>query len=460
MNLKEYFFLFLIIIGFLFSIFNNFYQIEHFDNFRVNPNGAIAHSMITSDILNFWKEGAMIAEELTNGKSYFLTGDEYRRPYLPSRIYAFFSILLSQDLLSSEGLVSLEFNKISILISQSIIYYILLICLYFTLINHIPKNFSKIAVLFLAFEPTLFMYHSSFLSESIFFSLQILLMIFLLFKKHSNLSIFLIGLILGILYLQRSVAIFYIIPVLIYFYLINKQNFAKYALIMLIALSFIHIFIGYHNYKRIGHFYTVSTQAKDGFYDYLIPTIISKKNSINIPEAQEYINKQKKDWMKKNNFVNKSFESEINRLKYYNYTKDYSSEIMIKNPLLTAQIIFKKTLHFIVIDPLTHVYYFHKWDNLNGLFYGSETQKKWIIPRIIYSLIIYFFVLLGIYNFFQNEKNNKLIILIILSMLYFTAVQSWYGGTRYFAPVLIYLSIPFSYGLIGFKRLIKNLFKI
>lgn len=254
MNIRENFFLFLVLTGFILSILNNFYQIEYFDYFRASLDGSKLHSMINSDIFLFWKEGALTAEDLINGKNYFLTGEEYRRPYLPSRIYAFFSILMSQDLLTNDGLVSLEFNKILILISQTIIFYFLIICLYFVLIKHLPKNVSKIIIIFLAFEPTLFMYHSSFLSESIFFSFQILLLIFILFKNHSNFSIFLIGLILGILYLQRSVAIFYIIPILIYFYSLNKKFFIRYALIMLVSLSIVHTFVGYHNLKRIGFF--------------------------------------------------------------------------------------------------------------------------------------------------------------------------------------------------------------
>ena len=456
MNIREFFFLFFVLTGFILSILNNFYQIEYFDYFRASVNGSKLHSMINGDIFLFWKEGALTAEDLINGKNYFLTGEEYRRPYLPSRIYAFFSILMSQDLLTNDGLVSLEFNKILILISQTIIFYFLIICLYFVLIKHLPKNVSKIIIIFLAFEPTLFMYHSSFLSESIFFSFQILLLIFILFKNHSNFSIFLIGLILGILYLQRSVAIFYIIPILIYFYSLNKKFFIRYALIMLVSLSIVHTFVGYHNLKRIGFFYNVSTQAKDGFYDYLLPIIISEKNKINISDAKIYLEDKKKIWMKKNNLENKSFEDELNRLKYYDYAKNYSLNIMIKNPLLTSKIILKKTLHFFVIDPLTHVYYFHRWDNLEGSFYGSDTQKKWVVPRIIYSLIIYFFVFLGFYNFFRNEKNNKLFFLIILSILYFTIVQSWYGGTRYFSPILIYLSFPFAFGLVSFKNFIQN----
>jgi hypothetical protein len=225
---------------------------------------------------------------------------------------------------------------------------------------------------------------------------------------------------------------------------------------MTLSFLIIHVIIGYHNFKRVGIFYTVSTQAKDGFYDYLVPLIISKKNEITTNEAKKYLNNQKMIWMKKNNLDENLFTDETKKMKYYDYAKDYSIKIMLKNPVITGKIIFKKTLHFFIIDPLTHVYFFHRWSNEEGLFYGSENQKKWLIPRIIYSFIIYFFVFFGLLKFFIHEKNNRLFILSILSIIYFTAVQSWYGGTRYFAPIIIYLSFFFSYGLINFKDLIKT----
>jgi len=463
MNIRQNIFFLLVSIGLIFSLLNNFYQVEFFDNFRFNSIEGKTHSMVTGDILSFWKEGYSITNDLKLNKSYLETGGEYARPYLPSRIYAFFSIILSQDLISSDGSVSLNFNKTLILVTQTIIYYFLIIWLYFILLNYLPTNISKVSILFLAFEPTLFMYHSSLWSESIFFSLQILLLILVLFKNQNYLSVIIVGLILGILYLQRSVAIFYIFPVLIYFYLTFRENFIKYASLILITLFSVHAFVGFHNYKRIGIFYTISTQAKAGFYDYLLPEIISNKKNISQSEAKLFLEKKTKTWMKKNNLSEDMFdlnnENEKNRLKHFNYIKKYSIKIMIENPLITLRIISKRTLHFFVIDPLTHVYYFHRWDNEAGYYQNSEIKKKLIFPRIMYSLIIYLFVVFGIYRYFKNENNNKFFIFLILSIIYFTLIQSWFGSTRYFAPILIYLSFPFSYGLVSFVNLIKKSYK-
>ena len=123
---KENTFLLIILTGLIFSLFNNFYQIEKFDNFNNSSKITERHSMITGDIEDFWREGDQIVQEMKNGKSYFESGGEYRRPYLPSRIIGLFSFLSSENLLSEDGKVSLGNKKILLLIIQSLTYYILL----------------------------------------------------------------------------------------------------------------------------------------------------------------------------------------------------------------------------------------------------------------------------------------------------------------------------------------------
>ena len=45
-----------------------------------------------------------------------------------------------------------------------------------------------------------------------------------------------------------------------------------------------------------------------------------------------------------------------------------------------------------------------------------------------------------------RNKNKDLLILIVLSSVYFFTTISWHGNTRYFVPVLIYLSVFFGNG--------------
>ena len=53
---KENVFFLLILLGLFFSLFNTFYQVEFFDNFRFNSVEVKTHSMVTGDILSFWRE--------------------------------------------------------------------------------------------------------------------------------------------------------------------------------------------------------------------------------------------------------------------------------------------------------------------------------------------------------------------------------------------------------------------
>ena len=66
----------------------------------------------------------------------------------------------------------------------------------------------------------------------------------------------------------------------------------------------------------------------------------------------------------------------------------------------------------------------------DALIYASKNHEK------VCVLYIY-----------KKKEYKHLLIYLFLSIVYFTGVQSWYGGTRYFAPILIYLSFLFSFGV-------------
>ena len=81
-------------------------------------------------------------------------------------------------------------------------------------------------------------------------------------------------------------------------------------------------------------------------------------------------------------------------------------------------------------------------------FVYSDIHKKWIPIRLIYTILIYSVVCFGIYDFFKNKNNNNLLLIILLSVAYYYLLLGWYGKTRLFVPILIYLSIFFGNGLV------------
>ena len=94
-NIKNIFNL-ILFLTFIFSIINSIYQYSSFDKIVKHQNFDERHQLINGDIKDFWSEGHSIAEDLKNGKNYFETGGEYRRPYLPSRLFAFYSLISSE----------------------------------------------------------------------------------------------------------------------------------------------------------------------------------------------------------------------------------------------------------------------------------------------------------------------------------------------------------------------------
>ena len=453
-KLKNNWFLISLFTFFLISISNNFYQIKLFDKYEGSKKAPNKHLMINGDIGDFWYEANQIDKEIQEGKNYIETGGEYRRPYLPSRTFYLFSSFFERNLVTGSGKVFIGTEKVLILIFQSLFYYSLLFVLYKSILKKIPRLNSQIIILFLACEPTIFQYHSSFWSESIYFSLQLIIIIFILKNNHSISSLLLFGLILGIFYLQRSVSIFYILVIFLYYILFIKEKLIKYFFLILVGFMIVLVFIGFHNYKRAGVFYVTSTQAKDGFYVYLAPEILAKKYNIDSKQALKNLQAIKASWINDNKL---NIKNEIDRLKIYNYQQNVAFLTILNNPLISFKVISIKTMHFFVIDPLTHVYYFHRWNTDDGDFYKSDAQKQWIIPRIAYSILIYFFCIMGVLSIYKKKKYNNILIYILLSIFYFTAVQSWYGGTRYFSPILIYLSFLFSFGVTFLIKKFKEL---
>ena len=122
------------------------------------------------------------------------------------------------------------------------------------------------------------------------------------------------------------------------------------------------------------------------------------------------------------------------------------------------KIYIKKTIHHGLLNPV-QVYYWHKYNNddIKEEYHLSLEHKKWIWKRILYSLIIYFFVLIGIFYSLKKIEYRNFNYFIILSILYFMVMLGWMGNTRYFMPSLILISIFFGEGAFSIlKNFSKN----
>ena len=142
-------------------------------------------------------------------------------------------------------------------------------------------------------------------------------------------------------------------------------------------------------------------------------------------------------------------KTEKDRVEFSNKVLEYSFEFFKKNKLATFKTVFKNTLHFAVLNPLESTYFFNKflYKGPEGTgYYKSHTHKNSIPIRIFYTIFIYLICFVGLFECYKLKKYN-ILILMILSIFYFTSILSWIGMTRYNAPNIIFLSIFFGLGL-------------
>ncbi len=445
---------------FFLSIFLSTFIIDKYDKYEISSDNKINHQIIKADVLRFWKEAHDIKSEYENGNSLSELGNWYFSSFLPSKTIAIYYTLISEDLFiekieDNELLVKSENKKIGFIYIQIIIFFCSTFYFYSVLRKKIG-NSAFFVFIFLLIEPTIHQFNYSFHSESIFFSITILLLSQLIKNSNHSLNGFFIGFLVGILYLQRSISIFYFIPILIYFFLEKKK--IKYFISYFIGIALIIFLLGSHNYMRSGIFYFTPFQSKIDLYQYLIPNILDKKEKSTSLRDMNEMSQKIVSFKKENNI---DFQNEGDRLIYGNFVRKLSIQYLIDNSLLTFQVIFKKSLHALNFNPF-EIYSFYEYeykpDDHKKRYYKSLEHQNLVKVRVFYSLIIYLVCLLG---FFYMMKERKLInfqILLILSIAYYVAIGGWLGNPRYLSTNLIFLSVFFIFGLSNLKKIATKLF--
>jgi len=180
----------IIILGITFSILYSLFNLKYFDkNQDLNK-----HLMIRGDINLIWQESYEFKEDLLEKNKIIGAGKEYTRTFLPSKILSIFFIIFDEKLYQDyEKKIVAIGGKFKFLLFQVILYYIALLFFYKNLIKfYKDENLSLFTVSFLALDPNIIQWHSTFWTESIFFSLQLILMSMIINKKKSYINFFII----------------------------------------------------------------------------------------------------------------------------------------------------------------------------------------------------------------------------------------------------------------------------
>ena len=235
----------LIFIGLIYSITISIVDTKKFDQHRINSIGNQIHPIIRTDVSQYWNSAHDFKVDIESGKNFFKSGEEHRSIYLYPKLIALYFLAINKDIKNSENQFVLNNYKYGIPIIQSLIFYSLLILLLKRL-NHLFAPRVVILIIgFLALEPTLIQYHSSYWTESLYFSFLILILFFLLKVKKDLSYNFLIGLLIGLSILQRNVSMYLIIPIIVYLLLVFRKKSFLPIVSCIIGYSLIIFFLGY-----------------------------------------------------------------------------------------------------------------------------------------------------------------------------------------------------------------------
>jgi hypothetical protein len=450
-----------IVLFFFLSILISKYNLTNYDK-NIHIDDYKYHQMIKTDSYRYMSQGAEIKRDLDNGINFFKTGPESYTKYLPSRIAAAYYYFFDLDLFNN-----FEEKKINLgihffyLIIQCFAYYLSLFFLSLTLIKIFNKKIVLFTIIFLAAELTILQYHGTFWSESYFFSLQIILLTLVLNKINNNYNFFFIGFFLGLLSLQKQMAFFYIVPIIVYFFFLEIKKKPKKLFIIFFGWLIVQLFLGTNNYIRSGKFYLLTADTKLDLHRDLVEVVMSNKNNITRREFAVGEGDIAIKWIKDNFIPHNELkvQSSADKLTYMDYRGFISSESdkvefdnFIRNrtfkyiynyPKDFILHITKRSFHSGLLNPF-HIYSDHNFRS-GEMYYETSTHKKLIPYRIVYSIFIYLISILGLFYLFKNKKYN-LLFLLFLSISYFFFLVSWHGNTRYFVPVLIYISLLFGHG--------------
>ena len=446
------------------SIFLNLQKsysfLEKYDKYQVRSDGLEEHMLIKSDIHSIWSAASRLLEDDKKGINYLKSGKEYSRTYLPSFIVYIYYKIIGEEIeekntdkskIVSDVKFKIKNGKFGLLIFQNILFFLSMIFFYFYNRSIIKEKILLLSIFFICFEPTISQWHSFFFTESVFISLLVIFLSLILNLKDNFYYIFILGILIGIIYLQKNLGFYLIIPaIIILFFKLKKKS------IILIPIMFMGylipiLFLGIHNNVRSGEFYILSKHMKIAPYHYIHHKLISAQYKIDTKKSLELIKLNEKNWLEENKI---DLNNESDRLQFYKYKQKIFFKSSLENPISLFKIVIWKTLQSGVLDP-NYTLKFTEIDKSVERYWADKYYHKHLTLKVMYSLIIYLIVFLGLIKMFKL-KEYYLLFTNLLLILYLTLILGWVGVSRYFIVNLIPISIIFSYGVFYLIDKFKN----
>ena len=362
-------------------------------------------------------------------------------------IIALFAYLTNQSIFNIDNNGVKNFSlKVDLLIYlQIFLFYGSLILLFTELIKHLNGNLVVIYCSLIAIEPSIMQWNISLMTESLSFSILLLIFYFLL-KPEIKYSYF-VGFLLGLFFLQRTMMIYYFPLILIYYFTQNKKIILKVIDMIAFLISFCAMIalLVYVNHARTGKIFLMPLQAKLHISHYLEHKIIALSKGVDKNKIYSILQARNEKIIKDNNL---NLKIENDKIEYANLVQKKSYETLLKYPFTSIKLIFSKIDNATILDPLHMINIYTKFDNYND-WMKSKDKKINFAVRIIYSLFIYTLALLG-FLYLLKSKITPIYIFSFLNILFFSGfgALAFANSQRYFVPALIFLLIFSSNGIL------------
>ena len=461
----------IIIFGILLNFIASHYNLNKYDKIIKNYEGVSYNQIHGSDLLDTWEFAENFRKKISQTNNFFDSLPHYERFYLPSIFVGFYYYLIDKEIYKTidtgEKVVKKDNYKFGLLLVQILLYYSSVYLFVKLLKEKYQIKYHSILLIFLCFEPTIIQWHHSFWNESLFISMMLFLF-YMLIKNSKNFWFnFIIGFLVALMFAQRAVSFFYILPVIIYFIIINKKNFRS-LVFLILGFASLMFSIGYNNYDKTGTFYLIPSKHQYySYYHYFGTRIYADTHNISREEAHEILDREEKKWREDNNLyadLEKKYNENKARndlklnedyLKAINYRNKKFAEIAISNPIYVTKLFLKRVLLMSQFSPTwVNQSYNNDRTSPEAKFNAAEYYNRNLIRNIFYSLGIYIFIMVGFLHFLKElvfEKKysnyNKFLIFQILSISYFVTIAGFWGNPKYFVPCIISLSFFFAKGL-------------
>ena len=184
--------IFIIFFSIVLSIYFAVFDLNKFDKIKINFENETYNSLLYEDLEQTWRIADKFKNDLDSGKNFVDSLPSYRHYFLPSIIVGYYYHLIDKDIfidqLNNKNVIKVNNSKLPILIFQIIFYYLSVFVFSIELKKKVKFPIYVSVLTFLSLEPSIFQWHHSFWSESIFLSLM--LFVFYLLLKCQKKIIF------------------------------------------------------------------------------------------------------------------------------------------------------------------------------------------------------------------------------------------------------------------------------